>query len=191
MTLNIQGLCFLENRQTLILWLNCFQPQIVCLQKTHSISEEEFTDWFSCTNPTTTNTSYKCISSLGTGRSRGVAILYCTEALSKVSSWKDDSGRLVIAEFFCNNLNFQVTSLYGPNNKKDSSFFFGSFYQALDPGLSVLLCGDFNTVVDPCLDCLGCNPRSPWAYNWSPSLCDLTNSFELCNVWHAMHPGVK
>ena len=191
LTLNIQGLRSLENRLTLIAWLNCFQPSIVCLQETHSTSEKEFSDWFSGTNPSTTNTNYKCISSPGTARSRGVAILYRPEALSVVSSWKDDSGRLVIAEFSRNNLNFQVASLYGPNNKKDGSLFFESFYQALDPDLPVLLCGDFNTVVDPCSDRLGCNPRSPWAYNWSPSLRDLTNSFELCDVWRAMHPGVE
>ena len=94
-------------------------------------------------------------------------------------------------EFSRNNLNFQVASLYGPNNKKHGSLFFESFFQALDPDLPMLLCGDFNTVVDPCSDRLGCNPRSPWAYNWSPSLCDLTNSFELCDVWCTMHPGVE
>ena len=61
LTLNIQGQCSLENRQSLIWWLNCFQPTKVCLQETHSILEEELSDWFSCINPTTHNTNYKCI----------------------------------------------------------------------------------------------------------------------------------
>ena len=100
--------------------------------------------------------------------------MYCISSV--VSSWKNDSGRLVIAEFSRNDLNFQIASLYGPNNKKDSSIFFESFYQALDPDLPVSLCGDFNTVVDSCSGRLGCNPRSSWAYN---------------SATYDVHPGVE
>ena len=77
LTLNVQGLRSLTSRQTLMAWLNCFKPDIICLQETHSKSEEEFSDWFSCSNLAVNNiNNYLCISSPGKVRSCGVAILY-------------------------------------------------------------------------------------------------------------------
>ena len=75
LTLNIQGLRTLSHRQTLMEWLNCFGPDFVCLQETHSKTEEEFSSWFSKSNLNIQNKfEYKCISSPGRARSCGVAI---------------------------------------------------------------------------------------------------------------------
>ena len=54
-TLNVQGLRSLPHWQTLMSWLNCFSPDIVCLQETHSTSEREFSEWFSTTNKNVDN----------------------------------------------------------------------------------------------------------------------------------------
>ena len=188
-TLNVQGLRDLVHRQTLVAWLNCFQPDIICIQETHSTSEKEFSDWFSPNNRNIDNKlKYKCILSPGSTRSSGVGILFkpCFQVVQK---WRDEAGRLVVAEFNRDDLNFQVVCLYGPNKKDEGAAFFESFYQVIDPDLPVFLCGDFNTVVDPRLDRFGCNPESPWAYNWSSTLSDLTAAFELCDAWRAKHPG--
>ena len=191
-TLNVQGFRSLQNRQTFMSWVNCFGPDIICLQETHSTSEREFTGWFSPNNVNINNTKYKykCISSPGTIRSSGVAILLKSN-FQVVKQWRDDSGRLIVAELARDNFNFQVGCLYGPNNKDDGAQFFESLYQAIDPAIPVLLSGDYNTVVDPYLDRFGCNPNSPWAYNWSSTLRDLMGTFDLCDVWRAHHPTSK
>ena len=149
-TLNVQGLRSLQNRQTFMSWVNCFGPDIICLQETHSTSEREFTGWFSPNNVNINNTKYKykCISSPGTIRSSGVAILLKSN-FQVVKQWRDDLGRLIVAELARDNFNFQVGCLYGPNNKDDGAQFFESLYQAIDPAIPVLLSGDYNTVVDP------------------------------------------
>ena len=188
-TLNVQGLRSLSNRQTLISWVNCFGPDIICLQETHSTSEKEFADWFSTFNNNIDNSKYKykCISSPGTAHSSGVGILF-KPSLSLINQQRDEVGRLIVAEFARDNFNFQVGCLYGPNNKESGAEFFQSLYQAIDSTLPTFLCGNYNTVVDPHLDRFGCNPNSPWAYNWSSTLRDLMSTFDLCDVWRALHP---
>lgn len=49
-TLNAQGLRNALNRETMVQWLNCFRPEIVCLQETHATSLDEFSGWFANTN---------------------------------------------------------------------------------------------------------------------------------------------
>ena len=45
-SLNVQGLRQLNDRQILMDWINCCQPDIVCLQETHAKTDIEFTKWF-------------------------------------------------------------------------------------------------------------------------------------------------
>ena len=189
LTLNVQGLRALTHRQTLMSWLNCVTPDLVCMQETHATSEKEAEHWFSKNNLNINNKyDYQCISSPGQPRSAGVALLY-KPSYQVVKKWRDEASRLIIAEFRRDNLNFQVVCLYGPNKKDEGAVFFESLYQAIDPDLPVFLCGDFNTVVNPRLDRFGCNPESYWAYNWSSTLSDLMAAFELCDAWRTKHPG--
>lgn len=51
------------------------------------------------------------------------------------------------------------------------------------------MCGDFNTVVDPFIDRVGCNPSSLWAYNWPISLANLTKEMDLQDIWRLRHPA--
>ena len=57
----------------------------------------------------------------------------------------------------------------------------------MDPEIPCVLCGDFNTVVDPHIDCRGCNPSSRWAYNWPSMICDFTSSYDLSDIWRLHH----
>ena len=47
----------------------------------------------------------------------------------------------------------QLVNIYAPNYAKPASAFFES-YQMLDPGTPTVLCGGFNTLVDPIKDFL-------------------------------------
>ena len=190
-TLNCQGLRLDSNRSLLFSWLNCSHFHFICLQETHSISEAEFEAWVQdAIDQGVLRRQYKCISSPGTARSSGVAILYHPESSMSHCS-RDSGGRLVCAEFLWGDIAFQLANIYGPNSKRDGDLFFESLYSVLDPDTPLILCGDFNTVVDPVLDRRGCNPSSPWAYNWPQSIAQLTSTFDLHDAWREKHPSAQ
>ena len=104
-TINTQGLRTLGHRQTLS-WLNCFEPDLICMQETHATSEKELDLWFSKNNLNINNKlNYQSNSSPSTTRSAGVALLYkpCFQVVKKV---RDEAGRLIIAELCRDDLNF-------------------------------------------------------------------------------------
>ena len=188
LTLNCQGLRSTTQRSVLFSWLSCFTPTVVCLQETHSTSQDEFDKWLSDeTNNNNNKSRYKALSSPGTTRSRGVAVLY-HPSLTVLSSSADSQGRLQIIHFSFHSISFQLINLYGPNQKKPGLEFFQSILPLVDLSLPTLICGDFNTVVDPTIDRNGCNPTSPWAYNWPQSLATLTTDMDLVDIWRTRHP---
>ena len=131
-TVNAQGLRSVVSRLVFFSWLSCFCPDIVCVQETHSISTSEMHDWVEqhnvCVVP---RLQYKCVSSPGSARSVGVAILFMPKFEVQCTK-RDDDGRLVVAEFSGNNLLFQVMCLYAPN-KDEGKQFFESFIRPLTP----------------------------------------------------------
>ena len=114
-------------------WLNCFRPDIVCLQETHSIGEAEFDSWIDDMNRgCLTTISYSVVSSPGTARSSGVATLFNSSfTLESVS--RDTDGRCVIATLNHGSSLFQVGNIYGPNNKRDGIPSFESLIPGLEP----------------------------------------------------------
>ena len=188
-TLNCQGLRSLDHRSTLFSWLNCSHVDFLCLQETHSVSETEFSDWLQDARDggLLGASSYNCISLPGTARSSGVAILYNDNYVMS-SCISNKSGRLISATFSINSTTFQLCDIYGPNTSREGDVFFESLYPVLDAQILCILCGDFNTVVDPHVDRRGCNPFSPWAYNWSRTLSELMSVFDLQDAWRTQHP---
>lgn len=194
LTLNCQGLRDPAKRTVLFSWLSCIKADVVCLQETHCISQDEFVSWVSSESAVDNNCEqYSVLSSPGTVRSRGVAILY-RPSLSVDCEVLDDQGRLQVVTFsICSSdsVSFQLVNIYGPNRKAEGETFFESIGSKFDASLPTVLCGDFNTVVDPVLDRFGCNPSSPWAYNWPRSLRHLTEEFDLRDVWRMNHPDER
>lgn len=194
LTLNVQGLRFPRNRSTLFSWLNCVKADIVCLQETHSISSAEFSSWVAAESRAGNNLlQYSCLSSPGSHRSAGVAILF-SSSLTVAHSFTDNNGRFLIAQFSSllhDHSNFQLINIYGPNRKNEGQAFFEDLPTHCDPSLATILCGDFNTVPDPFLDRTGCNPRSPWAYSWPIPLKAFIQDFNLKDVWREHHPNIS
>ena len=189
-TLNIQGLRNVCNRQTLFSWLNCAKPDIICLQETHSTSEEEFRTWITKeTNNNNNQQQYSVVSSPGSARRAGVAILF-KPCFKIKDTRKDRHGRLIIASFGHDEVEspFQVLNVYGPNQKRPGEEFFASLPPFVDPTLPTILCGDFNAVVDPYRNRFGCNPASLWAYNWPSSLSSFVDRHDLVDIWRRHHP---
>ena len=116
-----------------------------------------------------------------------VAILYNDNYVMS-SCISNKSGRLISATFSINSTTFQLCDIYGPNTSREGDVFFEFLYPVLDAQILCILCGDFNTVVDPHVDRRGCNPFSPWAYNWSRTLSELMSVFDLQDAWRTQHP---
>ena len=79
-------------------WLNCFEPDLVCMLETHATSKSELEQWFSRSNLNINNKlNYKTISSSGTMCSAGVDLLFkpCYQVVKKV---RDEAGPLIVAE---------------------------------------------------------------------------------------------
>ena len=125
-TLNIQGLRNVRNRQTLFSWLNCAKPDIICLQETHSISTDEFQAWVAAETTNNNNHQhYLVASSPGSARRAGVAVLH--KPCFKVKAVKkDQQGRFIIVTFCHDEVEspFQVINVYGPNQKRPGEEFF-------------------------------------------------------------------
>jgi hypothetical protein len=122
-----------------------------------------------------------------------VAVLY-RPSLRVVQQYADSEGRLQVVQFSCvasESSSFQVVNLYGPNRKVEGEAFFEAVVPRIEAAMSTVVCGDFNTVVNPDLDRRGCNSSSPWAYNWPTSLSVLTSHFNLVDVWRVRHPDAR
>ena len=150
-TLNVQGLRNSRNRQTLFSWLNCAKPDIIALQETHSTSEAVFQTWLHKETQHNNNKQrYLVESSPGSNRSSGVAILYkpCF-VIKKIQ--RDTSGRYLLLTFTHEDVksHFQVLTVYGPNQQRPGEAFFASLVPEINPLFPIILCGDFNVVIDP------------------------------------------
>jgi len=192
-TLNIQGLRNGRNRQTLFFFFYCAKPDIMCLQETHSTSDEEFRTWVTHeTNNGNNMQQYLVESSPGSVRRAGVALLY--KPCFQIQSFRRDThGRFLLATFSHEEVEspFQVLVVYGPNQKRPGEEFFASLFPLLDPTLPIILCGDFNAVPDSSMDRFGCNTDSLWAYNWPSSLAALVDRYDLVDIWRKQHPDER
>ena len=150
----------------------------------------QFSSWLDhATSSGSNKFGYKCISSPGTILSCGVAILY-NPSYDVVSCSRNQDGRLLCAEFSKDGNLIQLVNIYA-NTAKPESTFFESLYQVLDPDTPTVLCGDFNTVVDPIKDRFGSNSQSPSAYNWSVTLHHLMSTYDLHDARCTIHPNAQ
>ncbi len=92
----------------------------------HSISQEEFQSWVTEESLTNNIQQYSVISSPGSVRSRGVAILY-KPSLEIQSVSADKEGRFLIVHLVdtaSSTSPFQLINIYGPNQKRLGDEFF-------------------------------------------------------------------
>lgn len=106
-TLNCQGLHDAK-RSVLFAWVNCFKPEIVCLQETHSTSSSEFSTRVSTESANGNNVAgYQAFSSPGSNRSRGVAFLFTAAfQVQSVSSDTDSRFQIITLSEFNSRISF-------------------------------------------------------------------------------------
>lgn len=142
---NTQGLQTLQKRVDVFEYLKDRKCQIYCLQDTHFAKENEaniIDQWDS-----------NCIFSNYKSNARGVAILFGKDLDYKVNrKIIDENGNYIIIDITVTGKRFTLVNLYGPN-VDDPKFFQNIFDYIEEIGNSdVIICGDYNCVLDPDLD---------------------------------------
>ena len=174
--MNARGLGQTEKRQDVLAWLKAKNFSIYCIVDFHcklSLYKQYGKEWGS-----------DGFFSEGTGDSRGVAILFNKNVECEVLGKDiDDEGNFVILDMVLYNHRFTLAAVYGPNRDKPG------FYQTICEKIkkmensSVMICGDFNLVMDYSLDTKGYqHQNNPKARD---SVLQMMESLELFDVWRA------
>ena len=143
---NTQGLQSLQKRVDVFDYLKEKKKHIYCLQDTHFIKENEanIIDQWGNSN---------CIFSNYKSNARGVAILFGKELDYKINNKLiDQNGNYIIVDITVVSRRFTLVNLYGPST--DEPNFFQNISDSIeDMGNSdIIICGDYNCVLDPDLD---------------------------------------
>lgn len=184
-TINANGLRCDLKRPALIHWLHNItpSPDIICLQETHATSAKELSDWLETSD-------YSAVSSPGSAKSCGVAILY-KPTLSLEDSSDDPSGRFCTATFTYQSNSFSVASIYAPNRNPDRNSFLEELSVELPQLNPIFLAGDFNTVFDSSLDRRGGSSSTQHLRGSTDTLNELFNKCDCTDLWRNIHPNVK
>ena len=177
-SVNVNRLRDADKRLSFLQWLWHLSPSVVCLQKTHALSSDELSVWFS-------RFGYPCLGSFGSSHSCGVAILY--RPMLSCSAMCDFGGRFVLAEFTFRDSVFRVACCYAPNRNPDRDAFLHRCTDSIDPSVPTLLCCDFNTVLDRVVDRRG---SCPFDTPRESSILLSTPFRDCCvvDIWRLKHP---
>ncbi|MEW8544166.1 MAG: endonuclease/exonuclease/phosphatase family protein, partial [Candidatus Thiodiazotropha sp.] len=142
---NCQGLGNNGKRIDVFQHLKEIESDIYCLVDTHFTPKEETfisLQWGS-----------DCVFNSKSSNSRGIAILFNSNLDYKIHDQvKEDNANYLILDISVQNNRFILAVIYGPNN--DNPQLFKSFFEDMDKfeNDSMIICGDFNLVLDPKLD---------------------------------------
>ena len=179
---NVRGLGNKTKREQIFTWLKEKQFSICLLQETHSgdgthnlwTREWGTTSYFSGTK----------------NNSEGVAILLNPNFSSTVKGYKEIIiGRLQAVELTINEKDFVILNIYGPNTEDLTHFNTLEAYLKDNTDKTLIIGGDFNTVLDIELDKK--NGRTDTHKSCRKYLNELTQTFNLVDIWRIKHPNLK
>ena len=180
--MNVRGLAGEEKRKDVFHWLKQKNYQIYCLQDVHVSSKNKrafIRDW----------DGEVYLSSVSSD-SRGVAILFNGKLDYKVSSEeKDVSGNFLMLDIELGKTNLLLAVIYGPN--QDSPEFYNDLKNKMlaQNNLSVILCGDWNLVLDHKIDTHGYVRENN--VKASKEVLGMMQSLDLIDTWRAQNPAAK
>ena len=142
---NTQGLQGIEKRLDILEYLKDKKSHIYCLQDIHFTEENEMNikDQWGKSN---------CIFSNYKSNARGFAILFGKDIDYKIhTKITDDNGNYIILDLKIDNQKLTLVNLYGPN--QDNPAFFQQISNYIgEIGNNIIMCGDYNCVINPDLD---------------------------------------
>ena len=178
---NCQALRNYEKRMDVLSYLKDTNANIVCLQDTHLLDGDKSSIkqiWPDCyVNGSKTN-------------SRGVVTLLNNNfEYTILNTFKDDEGNILQTIIDCGNFKLNLINVYAPN-RDSPSFFSKVMHLAHDDNADyVMICGDFNLVLTPSIDCHNyVNTNNPQA---RAKVIEMMSSLDLIDAFRHLKPHVK
>lgn len=180
-SLNVRGIRGKTKRKSVFGFLKKKKYDIVCLQETY-ITKSESEDWSKEWNGT-------LLFSEGTTHSAGQMILF-NKNISGDYKVIHSSKRILIVQSEIENKQVAVVNVYAPNNERERNEFWLELYGLISAIQTddIIMCGDFNCVLDNKLDIIsGVNhsENAVLAFN------DLINNCNLYDVWRYHNTDAK
>ena len=180
LSMNVRGLFSNSKKRADVFdWARSKNTSIVCFQETHSNKDIEKyweDEW-----------GNKCFFSHKDSKSAGVSVMF-KKGLDFVvhNSIIDDNGRYIILDITIFSQRLSFACLYGYNTDEPS--FFDTIMQniLIFKNTSVLLCGDWNVVLDKFMDTYNIkHNRNP---NSRKKIDEIIDVFELLDPWRTCYP---
>ena len=190
LSLNVRGLRDYTKRQNIFKWLKGKDPDIVFLQETHCHLKKDVLKWSKEWSGSTNHNYW----SLGTSRSKGVAILLSKNIgkrdirISDV--FIDPNGRSVKLILHINDKKYRLINIYAPNNEAERVKFFVNLHDFFNDNIDAetIIGGDFNCTMDSDNDRQNCSVKNDVG---QVDLHYLSNMFDLEDVWRRRFPDNK
>ena len=178
-SLNVRGIRdTLKRRAIFNFYRN--KGNIICLQETHS-TEDDMRKW-------EMEWGGEILFNHGTTKSKGVCILLQKGMKKHVKATNmDNEGRRISIQFEVNNVILSICNIYTPND--DNPHFFNEVLKELSEMTeNIIIVGDFNLVLNPCMDCIGSEHTKTNAVN---VLQKGIEEMLLCDIWRISNTAEK
>ena len=182
LSVNSQGLGDVSKRKDVFHYFRDYNANIYCIQDTHFTPEKE--------NAIRAQWGYDCYFSSYTSNSRGIAILMNNNfEYTLRKEIKDENGNYLALDITIDEKNITIISVYGPNTDKPE--FFENIANIIDnlDNEKIILCGDFNLVLDPVLDYD--NYKNINNKKARQKLLDIIEEKHLLDPFRELHPDCR
>ena len=181
-TLNCNGLLTEARRNSIFQRIVALNLDFVFLQEIFVRSLQQCLNWIQSIH-------YHGFISLGTGNSKGTAILVKKNLSCKIDDFSHDyDGRLVKLDCTLNTVAFRFLSVYVPNDRTERSDFLDNLPHFLVTTRNLILGGDFNCVENIDLDKSG---SQNFGSHGSIQIQEIKQNFGLADIFRVLYPEMK
>lgn len=182
LSMNVRGLASKFKRRDVLTWLREQKCSIYCLQDIHckpDMVKVWEAEW-----------GLQLIIAPYRSDSRGVAVLFNNSFEYKLhEKILHDDGNYIILDLEMGSLRLTLVNLYGPN-RDDPRFYEEIRNKIIQIGnSSIIMCGDFNLVLDQNKDTVGYLHRNN--QEAQQTVLDIKNDMGLVDPWRALHLNVR
>ena len=177
-SLNVKGLRDRVKRRAIFNYCR-ERANIICLQETHTDEELEKTIALEC--------RHQVFFSHGEPNLRGVGIILNTNEVQVTKCERDDMGRRISCTISYQNKEIYLCNIYAPN-QDSPGFFVETFEEAIERSESIIVVGDFNTVMDVDIDRRGKKHNNDKS---TEILQKLVEDTIMTEIWRDRNPGVR
>ena len=181
-SINCRGLHKTLKRKTI--FSLCYKYDVCCLQESF-ITDSQSSLW----KKEWDGPFFYCP---GTNNSKGQIILVNKKLnLDSVPKIIHTEERIIALEMILEKKKFSIINIYAPNSKKEKPYFFkqlSNLINELDNDSNILVCGDFNTVLNNDLDIITGESHAASDISLFSSL---KNDHELHDIWRNFNPNIK